>query len=213
MRRILAVTAAIVVLAPGLAEAQRLSMGFRGGLTRAKVALDEEGSTDFRWKSSFLAGGFVRVPMTPAFRIESGASFVRKGGELLAQNGFVTMDLDYLSMPILGLMTIPMSGPLSLQLFGGPVVSLELSCALTGEVDGIAADALDCDDGGIDTKSVDLGIRVGTGLAYGFANAVSLFVDAGFEHGLINLNSTPQPGESAANRAFLVSVGVDLPIR
>lgn len=212
MKRILAVVAVITLLGPGLAEAQ-VSVGLRGGLTRTRINLQEEESDEFRWRNGFLVGGFVQAPMNETFGIQVGARFTRKGGEILARNGFLRVDLDYLSVPGLGVLTVPLSGPWAAKLMGGAVVSFQLACKRHAEIDGESVPTVDCEESGIDTKSVDLGVQLGGGLAYELRNAVALFLDVGFELGLINQNPTPRFGESARNRALLVSVGVDVPIR
>lgn len=211
MKRILAVAAVITLLVPGLAKAQ-VSVGLRGGLTRTKINLQEEGSIDFQWKNGFLFGGFVQAPMNETFGIRAGARFTRKGGEVLARNGFITVDLDYLSVPGLGVLTFPVSGPWTATLMGGAVVSFEVTCERRAEIDGESFPTRDCEESGIDTKSVDLGVQLGGGLGYELRDAAALFLDVGFELGLINQNPTPRLGESARNRALLVSVGVDYPI-
>ena len=122
------------------------------------------------------------------------------------------MDLDYLSVPVLAVLHAGSSGPWGLRLMGGPVVSFELTCALSGEVEGITADGSDCDEGGSTPRRWISASTFGAGVSYGLGSGASLVLDTGFEFGLLNLNQTPQEGEAARNRAFLVSVGIDFPV-
>lgn len=210
-RTILACATLATFTFPALAEAQA-SVGFRGGLTRTDLSVEtDDTNVEFGSKTGIVLGGFVQFPMGESLGLQTGLNYTQKGSEFTDEDGTADLELDYFEVPLLAVYAIPSSGPFGVRLMGGPVVSLESSCEVSGEVEGVETTA-DCEDLGIGTKSVDFGIQVGGGAIYDIQGVAALFLDVGYNFGLTNIDDDPDEGESAKNRALLVSVGVDFPL-
>lgn len=196
---------------PMTAQAQT-KIGFRAGATITKVSGDDLNEASAQ--TGFTVGGFAHLRMTDRLAFELGAAFTRKGVKAAADNGSdVSLDLDYVEIPLLSVLSIGTTGMLTARVYAGPVLSFENRCEVAWE--GIIQLTLDCDDplfeGDLEISPFDIGGLVGFGLSIGLGARMALDID-----GMGNLGLTPidEPRVDAANRnrAFMVTAGLSFAV-
>jgi len=196
---------------PMTSQAQT-KIGFRAGATITKVSGDDLNEPNAQ--TGFTLGGFAHLRLTDRLAFELGAAFTRKGVEASTDDGAdVSIDLDYVEIPLLTVLSVGTAGRLTARLYAGPVLSFENRCEVTME--GVIQLILDCKDplleGDLDTSPFDIGGLVGFGLSIDLGDRMALDVD-----GMGNLGLTPidEPRVDAANRnrAFMVTAGLSFAV-
>lgn len=193
---------AFVLTAPA-AFAQ--SVGLKAGLNTATVHFDDDGffdgdDPDKQPRLGFVGGVTADVPFSPMLGLRLEALYAQKGfaytldalesDSLSFESGTVTYRLDYLELPILLNLTVPMDSGLEVGLLGGIVpaflVNGGIGCSgLEGSLGGQPLNG--CDSAGPDddlgVESFDLGGALGATVGAGpFA------VDLRYTQGLLGVN-------------------------
>ena len=109
IRLLLFLTACLVVASPSFAQ----QFGYGGLLGSSLGTLTS--SDDFaepRSKGGFVAGGFVDVALTDLFSVQPQLLFVQKGAKIREAGVEGTVTLDYVEVPILGVVSFPQQGPI-----------------------------------------------------------------------------------------------------
>jgi hypothetical protein len=163
-------------------------------------------------RTGFAGGVFMNVSATPMLSVQVEALYTQKGGNgraAITRNGTtfvgadVTIELDYLEFPVLGMATFP-AGPLDVSGFGGFSVGLNTSSNAVVAIGGTSET--------IDIKSLvggaELSGIVGLGLSFG-VGSFSVVVDGRFEYSLKNINSAGT--EDIRNGTYLLMVGAAIP--
>lgn len=159
-------------------KAQSLSpsAGIKGGLNFTNLYTDDV--DDNNVLSSFNAGVYANLPISPAVSIQPELNFSRKGAELVYDNAFATgttrLKLNYLEMPVLLKLNVTPNfnihfGPYAAYLIDGKATNESNNSSFNFE-ENINNDDLNKWDyglsGGIgfDFASTSLGIRYNYGL-------------------------------------------------
>jgi hypothetical protein len=178
---------------------------------------DVEGDIDGS-KLGFLFGALVTIQLNEYLGVQSGLVWTRKGGDgeavfeidspLIDQKGTaeITVTLDYVEIPIVGVLRFPVGPVSSLRLLAGPVLGFNSNA----EFEASAAGASSTTDIGDQVKSVDVGGVVGAGFAFP-TGLVNLQVDVRYTVGLSNVNDTDLDFD-IKNRSFSVLAGVGIPL-
>ena len=194
---------------PSIAQAQT-KIGLRAGAAITKISGDDlNGATA---QTGFTVGGFALLRLTDRLALELGAAFTRKGAQALSDDGTdVSLDLDYVEIPLLGVLSIGRAGKLTARVYAGPVLGFENRCQVTME--GIIRLTLECDDplleGDVDTAPFDIGGLLGFGLSIDLGARMALDVDGMGNLGLTPIDE-PRIDEANRNRAFMVTAGLSL---
>lgn len=196
-KRLVAVAAAAICFLPGVAAAQDVAAGVKGGFNMSTIAFDP---SDIEWNVKFgaVGGGFVALPVSSWLTIQPEGLLSRKGGTAKLDNTEATISLTYLDVPVLAKVGVAGSGDRKFSIFGGPSVAFKLSSDTSATVGGEEVD-VDIDD---DVEDFDFGI-VG-GLEY----AIGRFsIDARYTFGLTDLNAAEGDETKAKNRVLSVMAG------
>jgi hypothetical protein len=162
MRKSFLVVFLLGIFAAGSVMAGVLDFGIKGGINIANIYGDDsEGEVD--WKTGFAGGIFLDWGITPLFGIQPELLYVQDG----SKTDFLEVDwqlkFNYLQVPVLAKVDLPIGGTLIPVLYAGPYVSLLLDSKLTLEADNNSATVGLTDY----TKSYDAGFVFGAGLEFG----------------------------------------------
>ena len=176
MRRVLlAAMAGLLIVAldtAAMAQGSKLAVGPMIGLDFATWGGSDAGGVGSR--TGYVAGGFLSVPLGQLFWIRPEAYFAQKGWEQVEQGVTVTFKTDYIEVPVLVGLTIPVQGSgIRPVIYAGPSISFSLGCKVSGEQGGTSVD-IDCDDPQITNilgepiqiTGTDFGILFGGGLGF-----------------------------------------------
>lgn len=202
-----------------------IKFGLKAGATHATLSGFSYSGKEFQmdYHTSFFAGVTVEVLFSETFSLQSGLSYVGKGGkgtfdiDLLGVNfaGSATIKLNYLELPVNVLLTIP-SGDGSIVLGGGPYFGYGINANSDYEMTLNGIDVNDIDDENVEIEEeplrfgqnglsrIDYGVNITAG--YRFWSGVS--INAGYGLGLNPiLNDPDDPETKVKNRHFSLGLG------
>ncbi len=203
-----------------------VKFGFKAGATHATLSGYSYSGQEFEmnYHTSFFAGATVEVLFSETFSLQSGLSYVGKGGkgvfdiDLLGLNfaGSATIKLNYLELPVNALLTFP-SGDGSIFLGGGPYFGYGINADAEYDIKLNGIDVRDIEEnedfyyeeeplkfgqGGL--SRIDYGVNVTAG--YRFYSGMS--IHAGYNLGLKSvLNDPDDPETKVKNRHFSLGLG------
>jgi len=189
----------ILVLAAVLAAAvpahAGLAFGVKGGVSISQVQAD---LFDTENRTGFVGGVYAGFDLTPMIGIQPELLFVRKGAKLFEYTGevagiplseSVSLDVDYLELPVLLRVSLPVAEPLGVRLLAGPVASLKLDEKLS--TSGLFGYSLDSDQ----IKTADIGIAAGAAVAVRSGN-MRIVGEGRYTFGLTNVSDLSVEGIS-----------------
>jgi hypothetical protein len=210
--RSLLTLATLVALVPSAALEAQSIIGFGAGIRSSSLNFDpsDQGAFDGS-RTGISVSGFVGIPLSETFRIQPGLGYAQRGGGESEQGVDVTLNLDYIEIPVMGVFSVPSEGPVGVHVFGGPMFAFEVGCSLSGKEGGISVD-LDCESQGSDirTKSFELGVALGAAVSYATSETMSIFGSAHYGLGLTDINDDPDSDgrETVKHRGLAVTVGL-----
>lgn len=159
-------------------------------------------------RSGFMVGGFAVVDLAGPIALQPELLYVQKGAKTEIDFGFQgqtqtitsTLKLSYIQLPVLAKFQIPVSGPVSPNVFAGPNVGFNISA--TNETEGGGESESEDVEG---VSGTDYGLTIGAGADFGLSLG-TVTVDLRYELGLANL---PEEGEaSIKNRGIGITAGL-----
>jgi len=207
MKRIIITIFAIVVvftLSSASVSAQGLTAGLKAGMNIANIHGD---NVEDVWDSKIgiCAGGFIACSLSDLFAIQPELLFTMKGAkaeeEVLGETMKVTMKLNYLEIPVLAKLSIPIPGTVKPSLFVGPSLAIKLSGKGKVEYAG-ESEERDIED----LKSTDFGLVFGGGVDFALGQG-KLTVDARYTLGLTTTRE-PEDGEEVDVKNGVISIMV-----
>jgi hypothetical protein len=188
------------------AYGQGVSIGAKLGASLADLGGDIE-DTDIR--TGFAGGAALGIDLGMITGLQLELLYVQKGAEFSdVIDGVpvnVTAKLAYVEVPVLFNVVVPVpNSPIQPRFFGGPAISLELSCDFEAEANGESEEA-DCEDVEAPTKSVDFGLVFGGGVDFAVGTG-AVTVDGRYNLGLTNILDDDS-GDEVKNRSFQILVG------
>ncbi len=179
--------------------------GFVEDLGTGEIDANVDGS-----KIGLTGGVLVTVGLNNSFGIQSGLMWSRKGGDgevsatlgSLNLTGDLTITLDYVEIPILGVLSFPVGETVDIRAMAGPVLSFNSKAEI--EVADVTTDIGDF------VKSVDIGILVGGGLVIPLTS-VDFIVDARYTFGLSSVDDTSADLD-LKNGSFTILAGIGIPL-
>ena len=196
--------------------AQDITIGIKGGIIIADLAIDDAGTseqTDTR--SAFALGPFVEFGISDVFSVQPEVLYTQKGTKDTEDGIDLTFKLNYIEIPVLLKARISSAeGGVLPSVYAGPVFAFETKCEVEGSDGGVSA-TVECNDEellGLETKSVDFGVALGAGVSIP-AGSVVIVGDARYTLGLSDINDTAEFEElDVKNRTWSVLVGVGIPL-
>lgn len=161
--RVLVVLLLALALAPASVRAQE-ARGSLGVLAGVDVA-DQAGEDVFapHDRIGFIGGVSGTVRVASRWAIQVDGLFVQKGGKENSDSDPEDIpdefSVQYLSFPVVLKYSLSAGGTRP-HLFAGPSFAFEVGCTYDAFPDGVS-DPMDCDDAGLRTTALDLGIAFG----------------------------------------------------
>lgn len=189
------------------AEAQMVTV--QGGATFATLEGDDAGfdGVDAGTRTGFNFGASLGFPISEIMYLTPGLYYVQKGAEYEAGGLESSIDLTYLEIPVL--LQVMLTGPdrpLGLSAFAGPSLAFEIGCDVS--LDDVSGD---CEDDGIETKSLDIGAIFGAGVSFPVAERIALVLNGGMDLGLTSIDDSAAE-DDVKNSAFFLNVGLGFPL-
>ena len=210
MKRMLVLLSTILVyaLSPAPAAAQGISLGAKLGLNVADLGGDD-GYADSR--TGFAGGAQLVYQFNEWFALQPEVFYAEKGAKPRWLDD-TTLKLNYMEVPILARVNLPMASASSLQphLYAGPAFSFRLSCRAAFDEDD---EEIDCDDipgEPFRAKDNDVGLVLGGGLDFLMARG-AFTIEGRYTMGLNSIDDTGGDFD-VKNRAFTVLVGLSVPL-
>ncbi len=172
--------------------AAQTQFGLRAGLNTVNFVNSE--IFDFDARLRFVGGAFARLPVSAAFAVQPEVLYSQKGARISGAGGQPDIDysIDYLEVPVLARVALPLSRLLDVGVVLGPAVGIPLR-------DDIEIENVEVMES-LNTRT-DVGLKLGADVGAGpFA------VDLRYTFGLINPLAEPDPpamqGFDVRNGAF-----------
>lgn len=206
---------AISVLGPwGAARAQTppapvpepaFTWGLKVGVNVANALLapDLPAGSSKSARTGFIGGAFAEGRLSEGFSVQLEALYTQKGFEVSSASGAATYRLDYLELPLTARVTLG-SGAFRPYLFAGPDVGFRLSAKVE-----TAAGSTDFGDA---TRTTDIALDLGAGVAYRTAGGTKLLLEGRYSVGLVNVFSG-LPGGTVNTRDLKILAGVAFALR
>ena len=230
------VTALLLCVAGPAAAETKWEVGFLGGINVSKLTGDDTGASlfvedagqevrisgDIRDTSlGFVGGVAITAMFNERFGLQTGALFSQKGGEGKISGEFddggggftivnvdIAIDLNYMEVPLLALVALPVGEESMLRLVAGPSFAFNTSANLELSAGGQSSS----DDFSDEVTGVDIGGALGLGLAVP-VNEVTLTMDGRWTFGFNSIDDTNAAVETdIKNSAFAFAVGVGVPL-
>jgi Outer membrane protein beta-barrel domain len=168
------------------------------GANFAKLDVSGEGDApEADRRIGLVAGVFATMRMGDLVSIQPEVQYSQKGEKFTEDSVDVTIELDYLDIPVLARFTG--SSRSGLVVFGGPSFGFKLRARSTFDIED---EEIEDEDLGDDVESFDLGFIAGAGI-----ESEKFFVDGRYQWGLSNINATEDDQEEIKNRVLSVVVG------
>ncbi|NOT08632.1 MAG: PorT family protein [Gemmatimonadales bacterium] len=181
-----------------------VTLGLTAGVAFSKFGGQDAAEADFdKTRTGFAFGGIASLDITRHVALESGLLYAQKGSKIDDGVNKGTFKLDYLQVPLLLKLRLPVKGgglSISPHLYGGASLGFEAGCEITG-LGGEAAVARPCEEVQAAVKSTDFGLVFGAGLDIGRA-----IIDVRYDFGLSTVDDTTDPDDTK-NRTLYVLVG------
>ena len=155
------------------------------------------GSDAFNSQSGFMAGGFVELGLGGIIGLRPELLYVQKGATRNTTPS-TKFTIEYIEVPVLFTVDVPMAGILGLEFYVGPQISFLSKCR--ADIQG-GASGIPCITEGLPVKSTDWG------LIFGGELAIKMFlVGVRYDMGITQI--VDNPNINLKNQAFMVTVGV-----
>jgi hypothetical protein len=182
---------------------QALPLGIKGGMGFAKLSGDDIGDCD--WRQGMNIGVFTEYSILNLVTIQPELLYVKKGAEapynLFSDQDIPIVDtymakLDYLEMPVLASVSVPLPSIFQPRIFAGPYVAYNLKSE--GHYSMSSPSDLDF------IKSFDYGAVIGVGTDVDLLVA-KVMLDGRYTHGLASIH---EDLDDIKNRTFSVMLGL-----
>jgi hypothetical protein len=189
MRKSTIVFYAVLIIAATAStiNAQPFDFGIKAGLNVASIGGEDAG--DFDSRTGIAIGGFLAYPLSNMFYIQPELLYTMKGATQTQTFGGVeytgTLKLNYLEIPVLGKLIIPMKNPtMKPMVYVGPSLAFKISSKLH-----LKGGDLDDQDDYEGIKSTDLGFVVGGGVGFPVGSN-TLGVEIRYDFGLTSIDDS-----------------------
>ena len=182
--------------------AKRMYVGGQAGLTLARIGGPDANNDSARehYHPSFGLSGLVGTHLHGRYRAQAELGFVARVSKTTVDGeAFATNHLNYLEMPILARMELPINQRVGSYVLTGP----SLGFLLSANIDMVNGGNIDVAER---LNRVDIGWVLGVGAIVPLAKRGAMTFDARYTHGLRNLNR-PMGSEKVMNRTVYFMVG------
>jgi hypothetical protein len=187
-------------------QAQKMQIGPKAGLNIANVGgsdadnlVDEEIDISLDSRTGFAGGIFFMYQFNKMFAIQPEAYYTMKGATYSEDGGELTLSLDYIEVPLLLKLFIPIEGSnVRPSVFAGPSVGFNTTSKVKAEYDGETILDLDLKD---ETTSTEFCLVFGGGLGFGVGNN-EVGVEIRYILGLNSFDDAPEDPIDVTNNVL-----------
>lgn len=185
-----------------LVSAQDISFNVKGGLNLSNFSGD---IPDTKMKPGFHIGVGADFEFAPNISILSGLFFSNKGAKIDGEIDLgdydilaaeVTVNANYLQLPVHVAYKIDVMPGTKVVLHGGPYIAYGIGGKTKAEIAGLSEKVDTFGSDGLDLKPFDVGLGLGVGAEFG-----KILVDLGWDMGLSNISNNV--GEIKTQNAYL----------
>lgn len=219
---------ALLILVVQLANAQKIEIGVKGGLSLSSVSnfdvLNFLGQ-DLKYRAAGGGGVFAEIPLGTQFSFRPEVSYSRRGtklaglnlsglnlgglGTLLGGISNARLDLDYIDIPLLAKYKFSESGVAKPYIVAGPVLSFMVGHQMNNNILSIIDFTYNAD---LNYNKVDIGGMLGAGVEFPVGK-VKGFVEASYMRGFTNMvDNLGIVKVSSKNNSFGLQAGLAFPI-
>jgi hypothetical protein len=194
--------ALLLAVAPAAASAQAVEWGGKAGLNRATWG--GSGIVTAEARLGLIAGAFASIYFHPLFAVQPEVLYSMKGSAFEGGGERLTMEQDFLEIPILAKLGIPLEGGGSLRpsVFAGPALGFELKCDAV--LDSESPMTRPCEDpelAGIPTTDWDLGLLFGLEARFAL-RSLNVGIEARYNVGFTNIDDREDSITEFKTRTF-----------
>jgi hypothetical protein len=201
--RVGAILAAVAMfVAANPTYAQGVNVGVKVGVNFADLSIDgfDEDEAELEEllgnKTGFVAGGFVEVPVSPAFSLSPEVLFTQKGAKAEQGGGTFSLELTQIQVPVLFKANFS-SGSVRPFVTAGPAFGFKTSTK--AKLEGFSSEVDFEEDNGDEIEPVEFSLVFGGGVRFGQAS-----LEARYDLGL---NDLAKDASEAKSRTFSVLFG------
>lgn len=197
-----------LLLAVALPASAQTVLGFHAG---ANISTFGGGDADgAESRTGMNIGASMLFPIGENLGLSVGGGWSEKGAEFTDGEVGGDFKLGYVEFPVMLRYGFPTSGSVGFHVMGGGALGVKSKCEIEGSEGGVTV-TLDCDEVGLETKSLDLGLVGGAGIDFGISDGMDLFVDLLYTLGLSKIDDSADAAD-VKNRAFTVRAGIAIPM-
>lgn len=199
-----------VVLLCVTASSAHAQFGLRGGVNLTKFVGGD--AADYESRKGLNLGMSVPLVRLGPVSLVPEVYYSQKGAKQTSPLGApaFAFDLDYIEIPILAKLAIPLKRSLSAYVAGGPAFAWNIDCSFTSTSDANQVSATPCGEtfGSFNTamEKADRGIVLSGGLDFVVPGLGGLNLDARLVRGLARLGGDGQGGD-IKNQAITLMLG------
>ena len=214
------------------------TLSLLGGVNRTSLSTDADGASRapvFESLTRMSIGLAATLPVSDRFGLQLGGRYAQKGGRLDVLGvlgmmgdmfgGFEDMppgasfdadyEMNFVELSALARIGFPLSdNRVSGHLLAGPALGLRSSCEAVVRLSGLDEPPVnvssDCDEGGLDLGTIDVGLAGGAGIDIAVTDSIDAQLGLLYTLGLSNVFE--DFGGSAKHRALTIRAGLGLPI-
>lgn len=210
--RVFCLLAVVMMLAISPASAGPLGKTIKAGISYAQITNDNADIGDSDHELGFAAGIGISYDLVPGITLAPELLYVQQGGKYgititdeggnITGSGDLIWDLDYLQVPVLARISLPVVGSMLPTVIAGPAFAFNVASDYTIDAPG-GEETGELDD----VASTDLSLIVGLGLKFG-AGPAGVNVDVRYNYGLSDLNDAEGGTNEIKNRGLQVLAGI-----
>ena len=179
--------------------AQGITGGLKAGMNIANVHGDDVIGPYYESKMGFCAGGFITFKVANIIAIQPEILYTQKGTkweeEFVGETWKITYNFNYLEIPVLLKVIMPIQGMIKPHLFVGPYFAYNLTAKVKTRYNGLDFDEV--------IKDSDFGAVFGGGIDFGLPAGKIVF-DARYSLGLTTID---EEGPDVKNNVFSFMLG------
>lgn len=200
--KIIIITLALVA-ATSMVYAQGITGGLKAGMNIANIHGDDVEDFGYESKTGLCVGGFVAFNVANIVAIQPEVLYTQKGAKYEDEffDGTYTLGLDYLEIPVLLKVIMPVQGMIKPHLFVGPYFARNLTARTAWEENGQS----DEENVSEYVEDSDFGTVFGAGIDFGLPAGKIVF-DARYSLGLTSIDASGDPAD-IKNKAFSFMLG------
>ena len=204
MKKFLIVVLAALCVAAVLPQTLSAGIGFKGGLSLAKFAIEPAGTIPFPIQNLTgpVGGIFFGAGLGP-LSFQTEVLYARMGMKITMDTGTMEYRMDYIQVPLLLKVRVIPAGPVRPIVYAGGYGSYLLKAKGVMKTD----EGTESGDLGDMFQKYDYGVLGGAGLEFKLPG-ILVSVEGRYNLGLANLVKDPDPGESGKNRSIMALVGI-----